>query len=138
MLEKVARSIHALQGQLEFTKQYQDIGFQVPICQNLHVLVQKGKGHLSSSEVVLVEEDTDVLILADPLFEKVVSNLMDNVLRHSAGARHLAIRTEETDGKELLIFEDDGRGLSAEDRTHLSDEATARTPVFAFSCRERS
>jgi signal transduction histidine kinase len=136
ILQKIHHAIMMLQGQIDFTKNFQDIGTGEPTWQDLHSLVQKARLHLAHSELAIIEAGTNVEIRVDPLFEKVVFNLIDNVLRHGGGARHLRISAEENAGLRL-IFEDDGRGISDEDRAHLFERGYGKNTGFGlFLSRE--
>jgi PAS domain S-box-containing protein len=133
--KKITRSILEMQNQLEFTKQYQELGHHAPEWLNIHELVTKAKGNLNSGELSIEEHGTDVLVLADPLLEKVVYNLIDNALRHS-GAKCLTVTVEE-EGVMKLIFEDDGEGISDDDRPHLFERGYGKnTGLGLFMSRE--
>jgi signal transduction histidine kinase len=134
--KKIARSIAEMRNQLEFTKQYQELGHHAPEWLNLHELVARAKRGLNPGEVSIEEHGTDVLILADPLLEKVVYNLIDNALRHS-GAKRLAITVEEEDSGMKVIFEDDGAGISDDDRPRLFERGFGKnTGLGLFMSRE--
>ncbi|MCG7845322.1 MAG: HAMP domain-containing histidine kinase, partial [Methanomassiliicoccales archaeon] len=58
-------------------------------------------------------------MLADPLFHKVVYNIVENAVRHGGGATHIRFRSE-VDGRCLkIICEDDGMGLTKEDKEQI-------------------
>ncbi|MGD0817461.1 MAG: PAS domain S-box protein [Methanomassiliicoccales archaeon] len=137
LLKKMNRSISMLQSQLEFTKQYQEIGVNAPAWQNLHEQILEAKKHLPLGALEVNEEGTDVQVLADPMLEKVVFNLIDNILRHGGGAKHLTIRAEEREGRLDITFEDDGVGISDRDRPHLFERGYGKSSGFGlFMSRE--
>ncbi|RPI37514.1 MAG: sensor histidine kinase, partial [Methanoregulaceae archaeon] len=62
----------------------------------------------------------EVKVLADPLFEKIFYNLIDNALRYGGDSlKQIRISSEETDRGLIIMVEDDGAGISPEDRPHL-------------------
>ncbi len=118
-VKKMNKSAQAIQEQLEFVKIYQDIGVKAPAWQNLNECVQNARKMLTLKDLELQERDLDVWILADPMFPKVVYNLIENALRHSGGAKLLTVSTKGTDNVLKIVFEDDGSGIMPEDKVHL-------------------
>jgi signal transduction histidine kinase len=80
----------------------------------------------------------DVKVLADPLFEKIFYNLIDNTLRYGGdGTKHIQISSEETTHGLTIIVEDDGAGVAAEDRPHLFTKGFGKnTGLGLFLTRE--
>lgn len=61
-----------------------------------------------------------VEIYADPLTTRVLSNLLDNSVRHGGQVSSIRIWTEEGPGGDLVIFfEDDGKGISDEEKEKI-------------------
>ena len=58
-------------------------------------------------------------ILADPLIEKVFYDLMENSLRHGDHVTHMDYSVRETEGDLIIIYCDDGVGISGEDKKKL-------------------
>jgi PAS domain S-box-containing protein len=118
-IKRIDRSARAIQSQMEFTRVYQDIGMQDPSWQRLRDSVDKAKGALPLGDVRVETGDLEYQVWADPLLAKVVYNLIDNTLRHGERATRIAITTEERNGALVMTIEDDGVGISDEDRAHL-------------------
>lgn len=83
---------------------------------------------LEAMDSVLPEADEDRL-------EQVLTNLLDNALRHSSEGQPIHIRTERTDNEWLWIhIEDHGQGIPSEDvpyvfeRFYKADKARKRGP----------
>nr|WP_206703636.1 ATP-binding protein [Paenibacillus alvei] len=83
---------------------------------------------LKAMDSVLPEADEDRL-------EQVLTNLLDNALRHSSEGQPIHIRTERTDNEWLWIhIEDHGQGIPSEDvpyvfeRFYKADKARKRGP----------
>jgi signal transduction histidine kinase len=131
-LVKLTRSIAIMKNQLEFMKQYQEIGVMAPEWQNLHHLVEKAVKQLPLGDMEVLEEKTDLSVRADPMFEKVVYNLIENVIRHSDGAKHLHISVAEKDGSISLVFQDDGRGVTSKEREHLFQSGHGKNTGFGL------
>ncbi|MFA6224727.1 MAG: sensor histidine kinase [Methanoregula sp.] len=86
-----------------------------------------------------VEVDrTDLLMYVDPLFEKVFYNLIDNALKYGGDTMtRIHIFCHETDKGLVLICEDDGVGISAEDKKYLFKRGFGKhTRLGLFLTRE--
>ena len=136
-VKKMNRSAKAIQGQLEFVKNYNEIGLKAPTWQNLNESVQNTRRTLTLRDMELHEKDTNVWVLADPMFPKVVYNLVENALRHSGGARLMTVSTKVT-GKGLkIVFEDNGSGITPEEKVHLFERGFGKnTGLGLFLIKE--
>jgi signal transduction histidine kinase len=63
-------------------------------------------------KIPLLDECSGLLVYADPMLEKVFSNLLDNTVRHSEGATAVHTYYRTTDEGVTLIWEDNGVGIS--------------------------
>ncbi len=110
IVEKISR-------QLRFTREYQDIGSNQPIWQLLELIVNRAVDDIPHEGIGIITHISHVEIFSDPLVFKVLSNLLDNSLRHGENLTSVRIWTEEGQGGELLlVFEDDGVGISDEEK----------------------
>ena len=133
----IRKTIDSLEAKLEFMKQYQDIGVKEPSWQNLREIIRFERSQLELGGLTITEEGTDVQILADTMLEKVVLNLIDNVIRHGRKATLLEIRTEVKDGDLKVIFQDNGAGISEKDRAHLFERGYGKHSGYGlFISRE--
>ena len=88
---------------------------------------------------VKVEVDRpDLEIYADPLFEKVFYNLIDNALRYGGDTLTLLRISSGVVGNNLLmIVEDNGQGISEEDKKHIFTRGFGKhTGLGLFLSRE--
>ena len=116
--ERIYQSVHTIHHQIEFTREYQEIGIGAPVWQNLHDIIEKSGHSLNMGTIRIEEEVTDVEILADSLFEKVVYNLIDNAIRY--GNKITTIRFSITRIPDLiLIIEDDGAGIPISEKEKI-------------------
>lgn len=118
IFDRVNLAVRTIHHQIEFTREYQEIGIGAPVWQNLHEIVEKSASSLPLGEVSVTEENTGVEILADSLFEKVIYNLMENALRY--GDTITTIRCSVVvDPEPVLIIEDDGAGIASSDKKKI-------------------
>lgn len=105
--------------QLAFLRDYQEIGIKDPSWQNLDAMLSQVPLPLSERGIKLQTDTRNVEILADPQFEKVFYNLIDNSLTHGESVTIIKISIMEFPDSAELIYEDDGKGISKECRKHL-------------------
>ena len=132
------RIADAIGTQIEFTKYYEDIGVNAPKWQDIHELILSAKSQLREYEHIEVGiEIPPVQVYADALIEKVFYNLMENSVRHGVHVTRVAFSFRETGDGALIIYEDNGIGISPEDRQHLFEKGFGRhTGLGLFLSRE--
>ncbi len=105
---------------VKFTKEYQEIGIKTPIWQNCKNLVIKSLKHTSLHHVNLENHIPDDLeIYADPLIEKVFSNLIENAVRYGGKISKICIRFVKENGASRIICEDDGDGVENHEKKKI-------------------
>ncbi|ACL17826.1 PAS domain S-box protein [Methanosphaerula palustris] len=110
----------SLERQITFTGEYQDLGVNAPTWQNVLASVEKAVTLLPMREVTVKKDCADCEIFADLLFEKVFYNLIDNALRYGGESMTtIRISSHESGGHLILVCEDDGKGISADDKKRL-------------------
>src|SRR5208337_4449179 len=115
--EQIAETIA---HQITFTKDYEDLGVNTPQWQNVNTVIRNVGARLPMRNIRIDEGTPDLEMYADPLLEKVFYNLIDNALRYG-GEKMSAIRMTscEENGALVIALEDDGNGISAEDKKQL-------------------
>lgn len=132
-LSRAVQAANTIERQIGFTKDYQDMGVKAAIWQDLEENLIKAKGGLPVERITIDIKDTNYEIFADPLFEKVFYNLIDNTLKH--GGDHVtAIRIsarETGEGLEIL-YQDDGAGIPDSKKKTLFDPVHAGQKGFGM------
>ncbi|MFA4876612.1 MAG: PAS domain-containing sensor histidine kinase [Methanoregula sp.] len=137
-LLKAERAANAIEHQIAFTREYQNLGVNAPVWQDLSACLGSAVGVLPVRDIQVIDEVGGLEIYADPLFEKVFYNLIDNAL-HYGGAGMTRIRfTHRKAGQDLIIsVEDDGIGITAEDKVRLFERGFGKhTGLGLFLSRE--
>jgi len=124
--------------QIDFTKAYEDMGTMAPVWQNVNESVRRAAASLPMRAVRVEVDRSDLAIYADPLFEKVFYNLIDNTLRYGGDTMtKISISCHESEKGLVLICEDDGAGITREDKEHLFERGFGRhTGLGLFLSRE--
>jgi PAS domain S-box-containing protein len=133
--EKIAET---LARQISFTKEYEDLGVNAPVWQNVNRVISSVITRLPLRNIHVDAGDPDLELFADPLLEKVFYNLIDNALRYG-GEQMTAIHVTNRDDKGdlVIMMEDDGNGISAGDKSQLFMKGFGRnTGLGLFLSRE--
>ncbi|MEI6796192.1 MAG: response regulator [Methanomassiliicoccales archaeon] len=136
-LQRAEAAAERISATIEFTKEYEDIGIKAPIwvspgCQMVDVFAS-----LHPVGVTLLDEICDIEIFADPLSVKLPYNLLDNSMRHGERVTHIKLSTQQRGDAMLIVYEDDGVGISEEDKKRLFERGFGKNTGFGlFLARE--
>ena len=136
-LRKIDEIAGMLGQQIEFTKDYQELGVHSPAWQRVSMIISRAAGELDTGKVTIADECGYLEIFADPLFGKVVYNLIDNAVRHGGHVSTIRFGYED-EGTELILFaEDDGEGVAAKDKERIFAKGFGKNTGFGlFLVRE--
>jgi len=123
--------------QIEFTKNYEDIGVNAPQWQNVADEMARVAPLLEGTGVHLAVSTGALGIYADPLLAKVFENLLDNSLRHGEHVRHIRVTYEMRGDALALMYRDDGAGIPAADKKRIFEKGFGKnTGLGLFLTRE--
>ncbi|MFA5222367.1 MAG: PAS domain S-box protein, partial [Methanoregula sp.] len=134
--EKTAAA--AIRNQILFTREYEELGVKSPVWQNLSRCLDNATTLLPMRNIRVVPDRTDLELYVDPLFSKVCYNLIDNSLRYGGDRlTRITVSSSETGAGLLIVVEDDGVGISVEDKAHLFERGHGKnTGLGLFFSRE--
>jgi len=136
-IRKEETAANAIQVQISFTKDYQDIGINSPQWQDVKKIILQAIRPLSTepARVSVDIEGTD--IYADPLLEKVFFNLVENAIRHGGSITGITFTQKESADGLLIICEDDGVGIPLSEKVNIFNRKYYRnTGLGLFLVRE--
>ncbi|HUH78704.1 MAG TPA: hybrid sensor histidine kinase/response regulator [Methanoregula sp.] len=113
------RAVSDISKLLKFSKEYEKIGASPPVWQDLHAVIRKALTGLPLGGVGFTDTTGGVEVRADPLLGQVFTNLVQNALLHGGRVTALRARTEPRGPDLFLIFEDDGQGISPEQKERI-------------------
>jgi len=127
-----------IEHQIQFTKVYQEIGVAAPAWQSVNASINKAVAGLPMRAVHVDVDPKDPAIFADPIFEKVFYNLIDNALRYGGDQmKTIRVSSHESDASLTILCEDDGMGISTEDKKRLFTRGFGKhTGLGLFLSRE--
>jgi PAS domain S-box-containing protein len=133
-VEEAARTI---QHHIEFTREYQEVGIHAPVWQDLRGVMVRAGGRFRLGKVKLLIEVDGVELLADPLLERAIYNLIDNALKHGATLTMIRFSARESASGLTITCEDDGAGIPPENRERIFSPGFARPSGYGlFLVRE--
>ncbi len=118
-LKRAETSANAIRQQIEFTKEYENLGIKAPVWQGVTPLVEEIKKQLDLGTVVVDDETDGLQIYADPMFPKVMYNLMDNSLQHGGHVSRIRLTVRAGPENCTLVYADDGTGIHSGDREKI-------------------
>jgi PAS domain S-box-containing protein len=129
---------HNMGEQIDFTKLYEDMGTTAPSWQNISASLRRGVEALPMRDVKADVDRTDLEVYADPLFERVLYNLMDNSLKYGGSSLSaIRITARESDRGLILACEDNGAGIPNEDKGRIFERGFGKnTGLGLFLSKE--
>ena len=114
------------------------MGKTAPAWQNINESVRRAVAALPMRDVRVDVDRSDLEIYADPLFEKVFYNLIENALKYGGEAMTTIRITSQEAGAGLVIAcEDNGTGITSGDKKRLFEQGYGKhTGLGLFLCRE--
>jgi signal transduction histidine kinase len=118
-IEKEKQAIDKIRRQFKFAKDYQNIGIEPPRWQLLKSVIHRAIEEVDLKGIRVTDQTGGASVYADPLFEKVFSNLFENTLRHSESASEIRVSVSAEDTLTVLVVEDNGTGIPADNKTKI-------------------
>jgi PAS domain S-box-containing protein len=130
-LDRSIASINRITQQIDFAKNYEEIGMEKPRWQSISGI------SLPEHHIFFRNDCYNLLILADGMFEKVIYNLMDNTIRHSAGATRVHLHYETVKDGIFIFWEDNGIGVANNKKEMIFERGFGKnTGLGMFLIRE--
>jgi signal transduction histidine kinase len=138
MVDKEERAAQNIVRQIEFTRSYEELGVHAPMWQDVTMSISAIVSSRSSAQVTITTKLDGLEIFADPLFEKVNENLIDNSIRHGERVHHITFSwLPYANNAGAIVYEDDGIGVHEEDKERIFDKGFGRnTGLGLFLTRE--
>jgi len=108
------RIAETIKKQIQFTKDYHEIGVQSPQWYNVKKAIETATAPLPLHQGMLVVSIENISIYADPLLEKVFYNLVENALRYGRDPIRIAFSSRIQGDTISIICEDNGEGVPEE------------------------
>ena len=118
--QKATSAAQRISAMIRFTSEYEEIGVKAPTWQDIHTLVDDMTKQVPLGKITVKNNlPTGTEIFADPLVVKVFYNLVDNAVQYGGKITTIWFSVEEHKGDHILICEDDGVGIPAEEKEKI-------------------
>ena len=137
-IDRQEQALEAMNEQIAFTKEYQQLGTEAPVWQDAGTAVRSAQAHVDFGKVSLVSTIGSWEILADPMLEKVFYNLCDNAVKYGgSGITEIRISSYRDGADLVIVVEDDGAGISAQDLPRMFERGYGKhTGLGLFLSKE--
>ncbi|HWQ66796.1 MAG TPA: PAS domain S-box protein [Methanospirillum sp.] len=137
LIEKIDMLARTIKNQIDFTRDYQDMGASIAEWQEPARVFNKVI-HLRKGGNIAFEIDLSGLsIYADPMLEKVIYNLIDNATRHGERVTTMRSSWYEENGTVIWVVEDNGVGVPEDMKERIFKRGVGKnTGLGLFLVRE--
>jgi signal transduction histidine kinase len=127
-----------ISSMIQFTGEYEEIGVSAPVWQDCRTLVDTAVKEVPLGNVVVKNDlPAGSEVFADTLIVKVFYNLLDNAIRYGGKITTIRFSVNETGDKHLIVCEDDGNGVVAEEKEKILELGFGKnTGMGLFLSRE--
>ncbi|MDG6249272.1 PAS domain S-box protein [Methanocalculus sp.] len=131
-LNEIECAADAIEEQIAFTSQYDACGANIRWQK-----ISKSITDLPTGTITIQNDCTELSILADPILQKVFSNLLDNTIRHGQKTTRVHLFCEIKDDECRIIWEDDGIGIPSDQKEMIFKRGVGKHTGFGlFLSRE--
>ena len=137
LLRKADVSLDAIWEQIDFTRNYENLGVQTPRWQNVAEIFLSATSKLPLGAIAIDVRVSGLEVYADPLIEKVFYNLVENSLRHGGHVTSLVLSAKEIPDGIIVMYRDNGVGIAIENKNKLFQKGFGKhTGLGLFLSRE--
>jgi signal transduction histidine kinase/CheY-like chemotaxis protein len=136
-LGRAESSATAIRHQVDFTKDYENFGSNIPSWVEVSAIIAGAKKLLDTGAISIQDQSAGISVYADFLFSQVLSDLMDNSLRHGEHVTVIRISGQVTAAGFALVYEDDGVGIPEDKKEKIFYRVVGRkSGIGLFLVRE--
>lgn len=111
-VESATEMVNRINNTVRFTAEYQKVGATAPAWQEIRMLVERLENYVSTGKATLENViPAGIEIFADPLIEKVFSNIIENTLRYGETVTTITFSLRQEGETYIILCEDDGVGI---------------------------
>jgi sensor domain CHASE-containing protein/signal transduction histidine kinase len=136
-IKKEEAAVDIISQQIEFTRDYQEMGIHVPQWQDVHRTILQAISQIHMEGITLNAELGTLEIYADALLERVFYNLFENSIRHGKGLTKITISCREFGRGCVVLYEDNGGGIPHSQKENIFNRKFFKNTGFGmFLSRE--
>ncbi len=135
--KKMGTTLIKMRNQIEFTRDYQDIGVKKPGWHDISTLFSRAIHVFREAPVRFSCDIAGIEIYGDNMLEKAFFNLVENSLRHGMNVSQISLRMEHESGAITLVYTDDGVGIADDEKELIFEKGFGKnTGLGMFLVRE--
>jgi len=132
-LAKIDQAAEVMARQIEFTRNYQDLGVQAPAWHKVTDIVMAAK----PQNIALTCACDNCEVFADPMIDKVFFNLFDNAIRHGGKVTVITVQCGVSSDELVITVEDNGIGVPLDEKQKIFEKGYGKHTGFGlFLVRE--
>lgn len=136
ILNKQLRACQTIKSQIDFTKEYDNLGIRAPQWQNVQEIASRAFSQMLKTVPFRCVTEP-IAVYADPMLEKVFYNLFDNSFRYGECVSEISLTFDRTGPDIILSYRDNGIGISQDDKNHIFRKGFGKnTGLGLFLSRE--
>jgi PAS domain S-box-containing protein len=121
-LDKMTQSVRDVERIFDFAHVYEKIGSEGLVVVDVGKAVDEATVLFSDSNFQVVNDCVGLTVMADSFLSEMFYNFMDNTRKHGKKAKIIKIYGQKKDGVLNLFYEDDGVGITFENKKNLFKE----------------
>jgi len=135
-LDKQSRACQTIKNQIDFTREYENLGINAPQWQNVLEIASRAFSQMLNTVSFRCSTE-NLVIYADPMLEKVFYNLFDNSFRYGEDISQICL-TFDTAGQDIILsYRDNGIGIAHDDKEKIFRKGYGKnTGIGLFLTRE--
>lgn len=120
-VEKATLAAHSISEQMEFIREYQGLGVNEPEWFDMNQLLGRAVSKTDTGNINITYDLEGLSIYADPMIDKVFTNLLENSVKHGDVMTKIDISYQRSDDGLEIIYKDDGKGIAQEMKSMMFD-----------------
>jgi len=122
-MSEIDKAYKQIESILDFERVFEQVGSEKLTVVDVGALFSEASALIGDLKGVQVKCFIGNLsVVADSLLRQVFYNLIDNSLKYGEKLKNISLHAKEDDESILLIYEDDGIGISSEVKAHLFEK----------------
>jgi signal transduction histidine kinase len=131
-LKKIEQVTRMIQKQINFTRDYQNIGVKSPQWQNVGLTIAAAASGVNPGKVTLEQDTGDLEIFCDLLLERVFFSILDNAIQHGQTVSMIRVFLDEVSDGVTITIEDDGVGIPLDKKTKIFNREYYRNTGYGL------
>ncbi len=136
-LERMGQTLRLMQEHTRESGDYQNVGIHEPVWQDPSTVFTRVTASFSGTGIDFSSDLSRYEILADPLIDRALYNLVDNSVRHGNRVSVIHLTGSQAGDQLDLIYEDNGSGVQHDEKERIFEEGFGKHTGFGmFLVRE--